>query len=201
MDKIKNQYNRRSTFYASLMDSMRTRSTAQALLGVLPKQLPPGSHLLDIGSGSGLATAVLAQTYPDARLTALDFSDKLLSVLKKRLPDTDIVRADMNKQPALKSAPFHLVVSAGAVSEYGDLNIVLPWIRSLLVPGGMFINIGVDDNFLGRLTGLLWRFQPRSAATFTAACRAAGFDPVVIQIPSPNIFLKHREEYIVTATR
>jgi ubiquinone/menaquinone biosynthesis C-methylase UbiE len=199
MPTIQDLYNRRARLYATLMDGMRSHSTASALRSVLPESLPAGSHILDVGAGSGLATVVLARRYPESHLTALDYAADLLAVLQQRLPAVTVVNTDMNSTPALVAAPFQLIVSAGAVSEYARWGTVLPWLCRLLAPGGLFINVGVSDSFLGRLTGRLWQFRPRSAVEFAAACRIAGFAPVELHLPPFNIFFKHREEYIICA--
>jgi ubiquinone/menaquinone biosynthesis C-methylase UbiE len=46
------------------------------------KETMPGLHILDVGCGSGIKSFVLAQTDPDAHVTALDFS-KVLEISAK----------------------------------------------------------------------------------------------------------------------
>lgn len=199
MTSVQQLYNRRTWFYHTLMDRIRARSTTEAFERVLPRRLPPHSRILDLGSGSGLVTRLVVHRYPEAQVHALDYAEDMLAVLKRRLPHVEVITADFNASPTLSGAPYQLIVSAGAVSEYADWSVVLPWIQTLLAPGGMFVNVGVNDGFMGRLTGRLWQFEPRAAAEFVTACQTAGFRSVTERKPSKSLLLRHLHEYIVIA--
>ena len=59
----------------------------------------PSDHprILDIGAGTGLLSALLLQRYPEASLTALDISEQMLNVAKKRFagnPNVQYITGD-----------------------------------------------------------------------------------------------------------
>jgi protein-(glutamine-N5) methyltransferase, release factor-specific len=59
-------------------------------------------HILDIGTGSGCIAVTLAKKYPDAQVSALDFSIGVLNVASRNAKlnevDIDLIRMDILKQ-------------------------------------------------------------------------------------------------------
>ena len=56
------------------------------------KQLPlfPGCRVLDLGCGTGLELEAYFSLNPDAKVTGIDLSQKMLSALEKKFPGKDI---------------------------------------------------------------------------------------------------------------
>ena len=84
--------------------------TGEALLAKLPAVLAP-SYILDIGSGTGYCTHLLAQQYPEANIIGLDFSDQMLAVAKQKMrPQEHYLCADFDGLP-LMDASIDLIYS------------------------------------------------------------------------------------------
>jgi 16S rRNA (adenine1518-N6/adenine1519-N6)-dimethyltransferase len=56
-------------------------------------QAPPDAHVVEVGAGTGVLTALLADRYD--RLTALEIDERAVAVLRKKLPDVDVREEDV----------------------------------------------------------------------------------------------------------
>lgn len=104
-------------------------------------------HILDLGTGTGAALAELLARYPDAKITAIDKSSRMLEQAQRKVSDPRItwVCADFFENP-IPGQSFDLIFA----------NDVLPWVDSIagffqrclaaLNPEGLllFSGLGVD---------------------------------------------------------
>lgn len=97
-------------------------------LGVLGQ----GTRVLELGAGSGLATAPMAAV--GAAVTAVEPGPALAGLLRRRVPEATVVEGTAETVP-LADAAFDLAVVATAVHWF-DLDVVLPRLHRALVPGG-----------------------------------------------------------------
>jgi ubiquinone/menaquinone biosynthesis C-methylase UbiE len=96
------------------------------------------SHVLEIGSGTGMHTEILLMG--GANVTATDISEHSLEILRMRFRKFSNLRtkvADMESLP-FGERSFDIVVSAGSLS-YGDSEKVLSEIYRVLKPNGVFL--------------------------------------------------------------
>ena len=105
----------------------------------------PGSRpaILDIGAGTGLLSTLLLQRYPDASLTLLDISDRMLKVAHERFSGNQNVRyitgdystGDLGGQ-------YDLICSALSIHHlaHEDKQQLCRRIYDALNPGGVFVN-------------------------------------------------------------
>lgn len=115
--------------------------------------------ILELGCGTGLLTAQLVKHYPDAAITAVDFSANMLKYAKSRLtlkpPFWQVwsaakssvrwVQADAYCLP-FEDASFDLIVSNFMLQWCQDLDKVFAEMRRVVRPGGaiLFSTFGPD---------------------------------------------------------
>jgi ubiquinone/menaquinone biosynthesis methyltransferase len=101
--------------------------------------LPPGARVLDLCCGTGLSTAALVKTYPDAEVTGLDASSEMLEVARRKpaLAGVRFIAGDaMDPAAAGASGRFDGVLMAYGIRNVPDPDLCLARVRALLAPGG-----------------------------------------------------------------
>jgi SAM-dependent methyltransferase len=103
---------------------------------------PPGCRVLELGSGTGRATAFLARTA--GRVVALELSPEMIAVARRRLAGLDngwLVAADM-RQAGLRPR-FDLVIAVDDpfvhLTEDEDRDRAIATAARHLLPGGRFL--------------------------------------------------------------
>ncbi|MDP4177981.1 MAG: methyltransferase domain-containing protein [Bacillota bacterium] len=99
--------------------------------------------VLDIGAGTGLFSSFVLGKYPNARITLIDLSDKMLEVAKKRFFDYsnfEYVVADYTKQKF--DDRFDIIISALSIHHLSDTDKEMLYKKCyyMLEDGGVFIN-------------------------------------------------------------
>lgn len=93
----------------------------------------PGTRLLDVGCGAGLATVMAKER--GAKVVGIDASKGLLEVARRRLPDEDLRIGDVESLP-YGDATFDVVTSFNAVQFAADPVAALREARRVAVAGG-----------------------------------------------------------------
>jgi tRNA (cmo5U34)-methyltransferase len=112
--------------------------TAVDALGLLAG---PPKRILDLGAGTGLLSRLVAQAQPQAALTLLDGSPKMLDQARTALGDrADYVVADLSD--SLPEGRWCAIVSALAIHhlEHDEQAALVRRVHDALAPGGIFIN-------------------------------------------------------------
>ncbi|MDN3519380.1 class I SAM-dependent methyltransferase [Aquisalimonas lutea] len=156
------------------------------------RALIPGARAVELGCGTGTAALRLADAA--GSYLATDISGGMIAIAQEKLEDAR--RTGFNGQLSFRQATAGILADEGARYDAvlgfnylhlaGDLAAVLGHIRSLLVPGGLFISktpcVG-DMNPLVRLAIPLMRLVGKapgvttfSAASLAEAISAAGFE-------------------------
>src|SRR6267378_5705793 len=113
-------------------------------LELLPFKSDDRFEALDLGAGTGLLSAMIAEAFPKARLTLFDLTPEMLMIARQRLKPVGkrvkFVTADFAK--AAPSKPYDAVVSALAIHHLPDSGKrhLFADIFKYLTPGGVFIN-------------------------------------------------------------
>lgn len=129
----------------------RLEAEAQAALGSLEEAARwlaeltgdrPVRRILDLGSGPGVASCVLASAFPDAAVTAVDGSAPLLEQASARAArlglDARVVVARCDLPDGLESLePADLVWASRVVHHVGDQVDTVHRMAGLLRPGGV----------------------------------------------------------------
>ncbi|WP_042352856.1 class I SAM-dependent methyltransferase [Bacillus massiliigorillae] len=106
--------------------------------------------VLEIGAGTGLFASFLKEKYPQAHITAIDLSEKMLDVAKERFQndkDIDYINADYTTHNF--KGTFDIVISSLSIHHLTDeeKQKLYNKIYDLLNPNGIFINA---DQVLGQ---------------------------------------------------
>jgi arsenite methyltransferase len=128
-------------------------ATLQAL------RLRPGERVLDVGSGPGLLAAEMAQVVgPAGHVTALDVSDAMLALSRRRCADLDgvgrvgLVKADAAALP-FGDAIFDAATSVQVYEYVADLPSALAELHRVLRPGGRVLILDTDWDSIVWRTG------------------------------------------------
>jgi tRNA (cmo5U34)-methyltransferase len=144
-------------FYGGVVEALERVATGEV------------GRVLDLGAGTGLLSAVVADGFPEAQIELLDASEPMLSLAQERLGDavSAVHVADMSAE--LPSGPFDAVVSALAIHhlEHPDKRELMRSVHDVLRPGGVFVNAEQVDAPTPQLTRLY-------AERWAADCRALG---------------------------
>lgn len=105
--------------------------------------------ILDIGAGTGLFSSLVLEKYPNAKLTLIDLSEKMLQQAKDRLKDVseiEYIIADYTKHKFEQT--FDIIISSLSIHHLIDeeKRELYKKIFSLLNKGGIFVNA---DQVLG----------------------------------------------------
>ncbi len=124
------------------------RETGQRLVERLELMLIEPKVILDIGSGTGVATAELAKRYKKAQIFALDFAFPMLLQTRKRgswLRRPRCVCADLEQLPFADNS-VDLIYSNAALQWSNDLEYTFGEFMRVLRPGGLvaFTTFGPD---------------------------------------------------------
>jgi tRNA (cmo5U34)-methyltransferase len=121
---------RYDAFYAAAVDAL-----GLARVGTL-------ARVLDLGAGTGLMTAWVADAFPAARFDLLDGSSEMLAEARSRLAHVvnAVYVADM--AAPLPEGPYDAVISALAIHhlEDSDKRALFARVLAVLAPGGIFVN-------------------------------------------------------------
>jgi malonyl-CoA O-methyltransferase len=126
-------FSRAAASYDSVADLQRAVGTA--LITRLPDLTP--SRWLDLGSGTGCFSRVLAQNFPQSEGIALDLAEGMLRYARPLGGAVHYVAGDAENLP-LRDASVDLMFSSLAVQWCPDFSAVLSEAGRVLKPGGVF---------------------------------------------------------------
>ena len=120
--------------------------------------LRPGRRALDLGAGTGQATGPLLDA--GVEVTAVEPGTRLAARLRHAHPEATVL-VTRAEDLDLPDATFDTVVAATSI-HWLDLDVVLPKVHRLLVPGGIFLvwrNVfgdpAVETQFRDRLADIV----------------------------------------------
>ena len=115
--------------------TLQERAAARAMLG-LPSDCHP-ELVLDMGSGTGIQTAQLAQQYTEASVIGMDLAMGMLSFARESHSDMGWCSGDIEALP-FQEESFDIVFSSMAI-QWCRLSTVLQEVYRVLKPASWFV--------------------------------------------------------------
>ena len=98
-------------------------------------EIEPGTRALDVGCGSGVLTAALAERLGAANVAAADPSESLLAACAERVPGADVRQAPAEQLP-WPADSFDAVLSQLVLNFVQDADVAVEEMRRAVEPGG-----------------------------------------------------------------
>jgi len=161
------------------------------------RTLPPGAHVLDIGSGSGTDTLLAAlQVGPTGRVYGLDLTRAMLDRLAEnaeRLGLDTVVTVEGNAESIpLPDACVDVIISNGVINLVPDKPAVFTQLHRVLRPGGRLqicdVVIGKDEELIEAAREMTWLWAECivgavTGPEYTQLLQSAGFSSIRIHTP------------------
>lgn len=94
------------------------------------------ARIIDLGCGPGNSTAVIAERWPNAKITGLDSSSDMIAAAGKSQPKNTWITSDIMTWAQGEAAPFDLVFSNASMQWVNDHAIAFPRLMKHVAPGG-----------------------------------------------------------------
>lgn len=118
----------------------RTRPVVDLVAGI------PASHVqtaVDLGCGPGNSTEILAERFPQARVTGMDSSDDMLATARQRLPGVSFELADIATWDPKQQ--FDVILANASLQWVPDHATLYPRLINKLAAGGS-LAVQTPDN-------------------------------------------------------
>jgi malonyl-CoA O-methyltransferase len=93
--------------------------------------------ILDLGTGTGWASVILRQMFPQAHIISIDFALPMLELALKRSPELFCVCANAEYLP-LRSKTVDLIYSNAMLQWCNDISLIFNNVQQILIPEGLF---------------------------------------------------------------
>src|SRR5262249_27524204 len=93
-------------------------------------------RIIDLGSGPGNSTEVIASLWPDAEVTALDSSQEMVHKGSEKYPNFRWLSEDISRWAANSTDSFDIVLSNAALHWVPNHSVVMPQLLNRVSPGG-----------------------------------------------------------------
>lgn len=117
----------------------------------------PGSHVLDVATGTGSLAVTLAERHPGVRVTGCDINAAMLAVAARKVTRRGLIgRVSLERAPGeelpFPDASFDAVTVAFAIDDMDDRNRCAAEMARVLRPGGrlVLLELGVPEQPLLR---------------------------------------------------
>ncbi|EFQ61004.1 trans-aconitate 2-methyltransferase [Pseudomonas fluorescens WH6] len=124
----------------TLFEQQRTRPVRDLVAAIPSTEVQTA---VDLGCGPGNSTEVLAERFPQARITGLDSSDDMLIDARKRLPTLSFELADIGAWAPAQS--FDVILANASLQWLADHATLYPHLVRQLNPGGT-LAVQTPDN-------------------------------------------------------
>jgi ubiquinone/menaquinone biosynthesis C-methylase UbiE len=138
--------------------AQRAMPRRDEMLGELVRCLPDGPrNVLELGCGTGALTALLAERYPEASISAIDASEEMVRTARKHLPDGRVsFKIALFEDLDLAEGSFDLVASNMSLHHIADKGPFYKRVRRALRPGGCLVFGDEATAAISRIEELNW---------------------------------------------
>lgn len=142
-----------------------SRSIADAIEhGVERLQPQAGQHILDLATGTGWGSRVIAQRFEGVRVTGADIAERMLeharSLAALQRLDITYQHADAERLP-FPDAAFDAVISTFGVMFVSKPEAAAAELRRVVKPGGrVVLSTWKDDSNVFKMFGVMRKFMP-----------------------------------------
>ncbi len=143
-DAVQRQYARLAREYDSRW-SFYIEATTEATIQRLPPSL---GSVLDVGCGTGLLLACLADAFPDSRLAGVDASPDMLELARERLPADVTLKTGWAEELPFGDDSFDTVLSCNMFHYIRRPEVAVGEMLRVLRPGGRLIITDWCDDYL-----------------------------------------------------
>lgn len=106
----------------------------------LVDRLTSGIRVADVGCGSGTAAILMAEAFPNSKVTGFDVSEESLSIARSRANTTDNVTFEEYSADAIPlQPPFDLLTAFDVIHDLADPLMGMTRIREALSDEGQFL--------------------------------------------------------------
>lgn len=95
--------------------------------------------ILDIGCGTGYFTKLLKNKFPDAAITAIDISEKMIKIARQKLLDEQVEYVTADAEKFETKTKFDLIASNATLQWFHDLNNTLIRYKKIINKGGLLL--------------------------------------------------------------
>ncbi|MFP3497181.1 trans-aconitate 2-methyltransferase [Pseudomonas sp. SIMBA_059] len=124
----------------TMFEQQRTRPVRDLVAAIPNTQV---HNAVDLGCGPGNSTEVLAERYPQARITGMDNSDDMLADARQRLPALNFERVDIGDWKPAQT--FDVILANASLQWLPDHATLYPHLVRQLTPGGT-LAVQTPDN-------------------------------------------------------
>ena len=143
---------------AEIYERVRAPMTAAVAADVVALAAPaPGAHILDIGTGTGVAADAASSAVPDAVVVAVDRTVEMLEVGRRARPELTAVAAEAIQLP-FRDAAYDVVIANFVLAEFTRYETALFDLIRVLRPGGVLAGStwrGEEDDLSRRWRALV----------------------------------------------
>lgn len=184
----KSLYDRIYDKYDLVMNASGYTFASKKIVEALPNNFK-NPNILDLGCGTGITTDCIEKRFSGASIIGLDGSEKMLDLYLKKHPEKKAVLGDFNQEEFFYSYPnkmtesldpgsFDIIISVGAVLEYGVLENVFSFTHKLLKENGMLVIVGAKKNIFNCISGkLCWKYEPVKTDHIISVMQEFNFKP------------------------
>lgn len=164
----------------------------------LPRHGTTANKALEIGPGTGYVTSVLLRELPDAEVTCVDISWRMLAKLRTQLARDPFRRhpnyicADITGKIDGLGGGYDLAVMQSIIEHLQMVPPALSNVYILLRPGGTLLLADIRESFWGRLFSLVFQVRCFTPDTIRGLLAEQGFrDITFLDYQTRLFFLRH----------